>query len=260
MDAVTQTSKGGCFTVDLDNGSQNSKKKSGGDCSDCTPPTIGVNKDGVRMVENGLILNGEIFNVNNFKDPMPMQYTEIGKENHLQVKIFENSGAYAIEKIQFAIVKEIGSSINIFEPRLEIDIANFSNDIDNASLEGGVELFDKEGIFAEYKVNVSLVDCMKTSNQECLKLDIYWTFAKVPEFNVLEINGWDDENNSFNNYFNDGIIVTDPNYVEPTIPEPYKYICKDKPLSEIQVWTRMNCNFNEYKQQEAQRAALELIK
>jgi len=229
------------------------KKSGNGSCNDCTPPTIGLDKDGVRYVDGGLKLNGVSYNGDYFKNHMNMQYTEIGKMNHLHLKVYENSGAYNIDMIQFGIVPEIGSPINNYEPRIEIDVSNFANDVYNPSLDN-ITLIDKKGIIDNYDVTVSIVQCMEEYTQQCLQLDIYWTFAKVPEFNVLLINGWDNNKNSFNNYFNDGLTTIDPNYVEPQIIPPYKYECEDPSLDSIQVWTRTNCNFAEYKLKIAQEA------
>lgn len=232
------------------------KKSSGSGCSgDCTSPTIGLDKNGVRFVDDGLKLNGVSFEGNYFKTHMPMQYTETGKMNHLSLKVYENSGAYNIDYIQFGIVKEIGSPINNYEPRIEIDVSNFANDIENPSLDN-ITLMDKEGIISYHNVTIDTTPCMNNSNQECLQLDIYWTFGKVPEFNVLLINGWDNDNNSFSTYFNDGLTTIDPNYVEPKVIEPSKYECKDPKLEDIQVWTRNNCNFDDRIITEQDRAVL----
>jgi len=219
------------------------KKTGNSSCNDCTPPTIGKDAQGKRFVDYGLTLNEVAFQSENFKTHMNMQYTEVGKENHLEVKVYDNGGAYNIDFLEFGIVKEIGSPINIFEPRFEIDISNFSNDMYNPSMEG-VELIDKKGIVGDYKVDVSLVKCMDGFDYECLKLDIYWTFSKVPEFQVLAFSGWDNDRNSFINYFNDGLSTIDPNYVEPIPEEPYKYVCNDPPLDQIMNGgDRNNCHF-----------------
>jgi len=215
-------------------------------CNDCTAPTIGLDNQGKRFVDYGLTLNNKSFQANYFKTSMPPQYTDLYKENHLTIKVYENQGAYNIDYIQFGMVKEIGSPVNTFEPRLEIDIKNTSHDIENPALES-VILVDKNDIINNYRVDASLVSCMDGYFHNCLQLDIYWTFNGIPNHNVLAINGWDNDNNSFTTYFNHGIIVTDPNYVEPQSITPYKYECKDPPLDTIQVWTRLNCNFADYK-------------
>jgi len=195
-------------------------------CPDCVAPTAGVDNNGNRLVDFGAVLNGEAFQLDNFKTHIPMMFTEIGVENHLEIKVYENHGAYNIDFMEFGIVKEIGSSMNIFEPRLEIDIKNTSHDIHNPALEG-VELFDKQGIINEHRVELSLVDCMEGFTHECLKLDIYWTFAKVPENKVLAFGGWDNTGSSFVQYLNDGLTVTDPNYTIPEAdPTPEEKECR----------------------------------
>jgi len=223
------------------------KNNNGSGCSgDCTAPTIGEDNQGKRFVDYGLILNNKSFQANYFKTHMLLQHTEVGKENHLSVIIYENTGAHNIDYLQFGMVNEIGSPVNTFEPRIEIDIQNTSNNMENPGLES-ILLVDKNNIINNYRVDVSLVPCMIGYAQQCLGVDIYWTFDKVPLHNVLAINGWDNNRNSFTTYFNDGLSVTDPNYVEPALEEPYQYECKDSPLENIQVWTRLNCNFTEYK-------------
>ena len=93
-------------------------------------------------------------------------------------------------------------------------------------------------------MDVSLVPCMIGHASECLGVDIYWTFGQVPNHTVLAINGWDNNKNSFTTYFNDGLTVTDPNYVEPTPKEPYKYVCNDPPLDSIMNGgDRNNCHW-----------------
>jgi len=191
-------------------------KKNGG-CADCISPTIGKDVNGKRFVDYGLVLNDTPYQVEILKTHTEMQYTTLGKENHLQVKIYDNQGSRNIDFVQFALVKEIGVSMNIHEPRIEIDLKH--------NIIQEIKLLDKNGIINNYRVDVSIADCMEGYTHQCLKLDIYWTFDKVPKYKVLNINGWDKAGNSFNNYFNDGLTVIDPNYVEPAPVEPYKYEC-----------------------------------
>ncbi len=226
--------------------------KGGGGCSDCTPPTIGLNSKGERKVDDGLVLNGESLQVEYFKTPMPMQYTEIGKENHLQVKVYENQGAYNIRMVQFAMgIKEIGTPISEAQALLEIEIANFANDIDNPSV-FQANLIDNDGIINEdYGIGTSLVQCMDGFNHECLQLDIFWTYDKVIENPVLALNGWDTRRNSFTDYFNDGLTVIDPNPI--TIDEPVEEQTKECKIYKVP--TRNNpCQFNPMIEHEIAKA------
>jgi len=216
------------------------KNDGNGGCPDCTPPTVGVDNNGNRLVDFGAVLNGEKFQLGNFKTHTPMMFTEIGQENHLAIKMYENHGSYNIDFLQFGLVKEIGDSMNIFEPRIEIDLANTSNDIHNPLLEG-IKIFDKQGIIENAFVRPSLVDCMEGFTHECLQLDIYWTFAKVPENKVIAFGGWDNGKSPFVHYLNDGITVIDPNYVEPVPEEPYKSECVTPEVLPMNGGTRNDC-------------------
>lgn len=224
-------------------------KKSSSSCPDCVSPTLGTDIHGERFVDYGVTLNGEKFQMGNYKTHIPMMFTEIGQENHLELKIYENYGAYNIDMVQFALVKEIGSSID-FEPRFQIDVKNTANDIHNPALEG-IELLDKEGIIDNYSIEPSLVDCMEGYTHTCLKLDIYWTFAKLPENKVIMINGWDNGKSSFSHFLNDGLTVIDPN---PIIPEP-EPIPEEKECKIYKVPKRIHaCQFQPMIDYEIQRA------
>lgn len=231
------------------NNNNSDTKKNGSSCPDCVPPTIGTDSQGKRFVDYGVVLNGEKFQMGNYKTHIPMMFTEIGQENHVELKVYENWGAYNIDMIQFAIVKEIGSSMD-FEPRFQIDVKNTANDIHNPALEG-VELIDKKGIIDNYSVEPSLVYCMEGFTHTCLQLDIYWTFAQVPEFKVLAINGWDNGKSSFSHFLNDGLTVIDPT---PIIPEPEE-IPKEKECIIYKVAKRINsCQFQPMIDSAIQRA------
>jgi len=46
----------------------------GGGCSgDCTPPTLGIDKQGFRNVENGFTINGNSYNVAHYHQTIPTQ-------------------------------------------------------------------------------------------------------------------------------------------------------------------------------------------
>ncbi len=213
-----------------------------GGCGDCMPPTIGVDSKGQRFVNDGVILNGIPTEVNYFYTEMPMQYTIINKTNHLDLKIYENSGSSYIEMVQLALgVKEIGSSINDSQAIIEIDVQPFMNDVDNPVL-AGVNIVDPEDILSAVGVELSLGSC-GDEDIECLLVGIDWKYRESPKYPVLAINTWDFYKNTMNDYFNEGltVIVDEVPIVEP---EPYKYVCNDTPLDEIVgPVTRNNCHF-----------------
>lgn len=217
-------------------------KKSGGGCSDCTPPTIGLDSKGERFVSAGLILNGQIYNVDYFKTHMPMQSTVIYHTNNATFKIYENSGIYNIMNFQLGLgIKEIGTPLSEAQALIEIHPIQTTYDIDNPVIDE-IVITDKDNILHKVEVTLSVADC-GSINSDCLGVEILWSYAKAPEFDVLMTNIYDFKRNSQTDYFNDGLHVHRPLLIED-IPEPYKYECKDTPLDQINgPVTRNNCHF-----------------
>ncbi len=214
------------------------EKPNGGGCTDCTPPTLGVNKDGKRMVDDGIKINGETIKVDYFYTEMPMQYTEIGQNNTISFKVYENNGPHNIKYFQFGLgVKEVGSSINESQALIGVELGYFKDDIYNPIIEN-IHITDKDGIIGFHDVNLDLTSCIDMID-DCLLVEITYNYSKVPISPVLGVNSWDYDRNVVDHFFNDGITVIDPNNtIEEIIKE--EYTCKD-PIQ--QVMTRNNCNF-----------------
>jgi len=65
----------------------------GGSCGvDCTEPTLGVNSDGTRLVDNGFSYNGQSIDVDYYFTPYPLVTVNVGKQNVAEFKIYENRG------------------------------------------------------------------------------------------------------------------------------------------------------------------------
>jgi len=228
-------------------------KKKGGGCNDCTPPTLGINSNGKRMVDDGVQINGETIQVDYFYTEMPMQYTEIGKNNTLSFKIYENNGPHNIKHFQLGLgVLQVGSSINESQALIEVKLGHFKDDIYNPVIEK-INIKDPDGIIGEYNVTLDLTSCIDEVYSEdifnpdvqhlildCLLVEITYNYAKVPISPVLAVNSWDYGNATFDHFFNDGITVIDPNppIIEEIIIE--KYTCKDPIQNNM---NRNNCNF-----------------
>ena len=68
----------------------------GGGCSgDCTAPTMGVNNEGMRYVENGFSINNKSIDVEHFKQHVETQTIHVGEQIEITLKVFENSGGLA---------------------------------------------------------------------------------------------------------------------------------------------------------------------
>ena len=184
----------------------------GGGCSDCTPPTLGVNKDGIRLVDDGFAYNGDAIDVEYYYTPFDLLTVEIGKENVVGLKIYENQGADSIQHIglSFGLDKEqiFGEGLAIIEwDKVYGD-------------EPKVTVTDPENILGDVRVVVdpNLVKCTDDSQSEqCMIFRIYHTFREGPDFRIFSTYIWDDERNGWQNYFNHGLNVVGESLNPPDV-------------------------------------------
>jgi len=252
-----------------------SKSRSGG-CSNCTPPTLGLDNNGKLLVKDGITINGYSEDGGYYHTKYPMQYTNLGELNNINLKYFDDMGVNNITIVQLGIgVKEIGSPVSTSQALIEVHMNNFSNDIDNPTIKE-ILIIDDYEIISNESATVQLSTCSESYSTDttnvklsdsfddkfefyknliddtCLSVNFTYSYDKIPDSWILLSNAIDYKRNTFNNYFNDGLTVIDTNPVivieEDTT---YKYECKDTTQNVI---TRNNCNFKLIKQYEAQKS------
>ena len=191
-----------------------SQKRPGGGCIDCTPPTLGYNNAGVKKVDNGVCINDSCMDGGYFHTEYPMQNTTINYPNIISTTYYENGSPSNVHLVQLGIgVKEIGSAINDSQVLIEVYIDYFANDMENPTIQE-INVIDPDGIINNATATVHLVPCMIHSDATCLKTDFKYSYAKVPTSAVLVSNAIDYDNNTVNNYFNDGLRVADNSIVD----------------------------------------------
>lgn len=235
-------------------------KNKGSSCSDCQPPWNGVDNNGVQRVSNGITINSESFDAGYYHKNQPMQFTTINLFNYITIDHWENQGPSNIKLVQLGSVKEIDSPIGESEWLIEVYLNNFKNDIENPTIHH-INVIDPKNILDNVTAKVSLKKCLQDNpieSQSCLSTQFIYSFNDVPDTKVLVNSAIDYNDNTFNNYFNDGITVIDPNPEIAEITPPYKYQCKDKPLAEEMVPTRNNCNWPTYQETITQKIMDEL--
>jgi len=176
----------------------------GSDCNDCAPPTLGMTKGGlVRVVDDGFSYNNNPVDVQYFYTPYPLLTVEIGKENILELKIYENSGASYLKHVGLSFglgpQKIFGAGIALIEwDRLFDGTETVSVTDPHHLLENPVRV----------EVAPDLVKCTASSTAEqCTLMRIYHTFREAPEFQMLSTYVWDQKRNGWQNYYNHGIEV-----------------------------------------------------
>jgi len=176
----------------------------GSDCNDCTPPTLGMTKGGlVRVVDDGFSYNNNPIDVEYFYTPYPLLTVEIGQENVVELKVYENSGA--------SYLKHVGMSFGLGPQQLfgaGIVLIEWDRLFDGTEK---VSVTDPNNLLEDnVRVDVlpDLVKCTASSaDEQCTLIRIYHTFREAPEFQMLSTYVWDQKRNGWQNYYNHGIEV-----------------------------------------------------
>jgi len=166
---------------------------------DCTSPTLGMDKNGKRLVENGFTYNENSINVELFFTPYPLIKVSIGEENRADFKIYENMGPENIKHFSFAFGLDKDQVISQSKAMIELDI-----DFDGKEI---VTVTDPENVLEDVRVETSHVSCDGDKRVNCLGVTIFHTFRAPLDFNMVATDVWDIKRNAWQNYYNHGIEV-----------------------------------------------------
>ncbi len=167
--------------------------------TECTPPTLGVDKNGKRLVENGFTYNENSINVELFFTPYPLIKVNVGEENRADFKIYENMGPEKIKHFSFAFGLGQDQVISQSKAMIELDI-----DFDGKEI---VTVTDPENVLEDVRVETSHVSCDGDKRVNCLGVTIFHTFRAPLDFNMVATDVWDIKRNAWQNYYNHGIEV-----------------------------------------------------
>ena len=176
--------------------------RGGSECDDCTPPTLGYDQYGAKLVDAGFAYNGLASDVEYFFTPYPLIESEVGKENTVVLRIYENEGPQNVSHAALAFGLRSGEVIS--ESRAVI---NYDISFDGT---GAVSVIDPDGaidldaLSAEHET----VQCSTGSELQCLQITIRHTFRAPLEFDIVGTDVWDSQRNSWQNYYNHGIRVS----------------------------------------------------
>ena len=182
----------------------------GSECDDCTPPTLGLDSYGAKLVDGGFSYNGLSSDVAYFFTPYPLIESEVGKQNTVVLKMYENEGPGNVEHVSLAFGLRSGEVIS--ESRAVI---NYDISFDGT---GSVSVIDPDGAIDTDTLSAShdVAECSPGSSLECLSVTITHMFRAPLEFDIVGTDVWDRERNSWQNYYNHGIRVSG----EPLDPQP----------------------------------------
>ena len=176
------------------------KDGSSGCRGDCSAPTLGVDEQFTRVVENGFTYNGDTINVERYFTPYPLITVDVGKQNKAVFKIYDNSGPDNIRHFDLAFGLDIGQTMGTSNAMI----------VWNKSTDGTetVTLVDPHNALDKVRVLTSEGKCKADSTtNDCLIVTVFHTFRESLDFDIVGTNVWDFRLNAWQNFYNHGIHI-----------------------------------------------------
>ncbi|NNM03217.1 MAG: hypothetical protein HKP26_06630, partial [Nitrosopumilus sp.] len=190
-------------------GSGSGSDDDNGSChGDCSPPTLGIDKNNKRVVSNGFAFNDNPVDAELYFTPYPLITAYVGEENTIDLRIYENDGPSNLAHVGIAF--GLGNGETFTESNA---IINWDRDYDGTET---ISLIDPYNVLANVTVNVTEVECDDIGSK-CTDVTVYHTFRAPLEFNMVATNIWDLDRNAWQNYFNHGLQVMGESLNPPNI-------------------------------------------
>ncbi|NNM03186.1 MAG: hypothetical protein HKP26_06475 [Nitrosopumilus sp.] len=199
---------GNSCSVAASGSSSGSNDKNGSCHGDCSPPTLGIDKNNKRVVTNGFAFNQNPVDAELYFTPYPLITAYVGEENTIDLRIYENDGPTNLAHV--AIAFGLGHGETFTESNAVI---NWDRSFDGKET---VSITDPYNVLDNVRVNATDVDCDDVGSK-CTHLIFYHTFRAPLEFNMVATNIWDQDRNAWQNYFNHGLQVVGESLNPPNI-------------------------------------------
>jgi hypothetical protein len=172
---------------------------SGGGVSTNSPPTLGVDQNHKRIVDDGFSFNDNAINVEEYYTAYPLVTTPVGQNNTIKLKIYEEKGTDNIAHAGVSYGLGKGETFSKGQATIEYD----------KTFDGieSVTTFDPKHVLGAVNVTTSQVKCSNASQSKCLEVTFHHTFRAPLEYNMVATNIWDFERDAWQNYFNHGIVI-----------------------------------------------------
>ena len=170
-----------------------------GGSSQSVPPTLGLDENQRRIVDEGFSFNDNPVDVEQFYTHYPLITTPVGQNNTIKLKIYEDSGPDNIAHVGLSYGLGKGETFN--EGRVTIEYDKTFDGIES------VTLFDPGHVIGNVNVTSTITNCSTHNNAQCLEVTFDHIFREPLEYNMVATNIWDFERNGWQNYFNHGIQI-----------------------------------------------------
>ena len=178
---------------------------SGGCSGDCAPPTLGIDNSGNDYVKKGFAINGNSYDVANFKQDIPNHTVQTGQPIEITLKVYENTGPQYLSHVGLLMG---------FEEKTLSGVKVHSHDVQiiwEQSFDGkiSVDVIDPENLVTDVSVDKDLETDSFGTKEGLTKLVYKFTPIRSFDANVILVKMWDYERNSWTNFFNNALTIED---------------------------------------------------
>jgi len=167
---------------------------------DCSAPTLGIDEQFTRVVENGFTYNGESINVERYFTPYPLITVDVGKQNKAVFKIYDTSGPDNIQHFDLAFGLDVGQVMGTSNAMIVWDRSPDGTET--------VTIVDPHNALDNVRVSTSEGKCKADSTTNgCLIVTVLHTFREPLDFDIVGTNVWDFRQNAWQNFYNHGIHI-----------------------------------------------------
>ena len=194
---------------------------SGGGCSgDCTSPTLGLDEQGTSFVDEGLTINSESFDVEQYSQTIPTQIFKTNEKNIISLKIYENTSPEYLShvEIHFNPHDKVVGGVSIEEPIVSI----VWDDTGGEVIQG---VYGNEEMITDISIEQEIENSLAIVTFE-------FEFTQPLDTSTLMVKIWDEERNPSKNYFYDAIKVVGNSAVT-----------NDEESSSVPTWVKNNAGW-----------------
>jgi len=173
--------------------SQNSFAENSRCSIDCVAPTLGQLDDGTRLVEKGLTINDQSFDVTQYSQVIPTQTFKVGQPIKVKMLVYENNGVKSLRHVSLAI-----SDYKDERNQYQKAAISYIQEFDGTQK---TEILDFDNLFDNVKVNAVQIDQFITS------VIISFNIQKPIDTSSLIVDMWDDARSSRKNIFLDALQI-----------------------------------------------------
>lgn len=149
---------------------------------DCVAPTIGSFDDGRKIIDKGISINDQSFDVTGFTQTIPTQMIVVGQPVTVKLTVYENSGVDALRHVSFAITDYKGERDQTQKAKVA-----FMQNFDGTQ---NLDVLDFDKLLANVKYTATKMDSFTTM------VEFTFDVTKPVEKSAIIVESWDDSRNS----------------------------------------------------------------